>query len=167
MAVFDSTFPSRNYNTLPKKYSNGLLDLNTVLRESLKKVQSEVLHLQLIVRCESLPQIKADHEEIMELFDDLLRMILNHPPQTSRLFLYVDCEEDFRDVIDMTLEEDFKRYIIKFHTNVTTHGNWKLINSQALMNCRQILSRYNGNLAVNEISKTGCLFSLSLQGKIE
>jgi hypothetical protein len=45
----------------------------------------------------------------MELFDVLLRMILNHPPQTSRLFLYVDCEEDFRDVIDMTLEEDFKR----------------------------------------------------------
>ncbi|MBO9573018.1 MAG: hypothetical protein J7497_12570, partial [Chitinophagaceae bacterium] len=134
---------------------------------SLKKVQSEVHHLQLIVRCESLPKIKADGEETMKLFDDLLRMILNHPPQTSRLFLYVDCEEDSGDVMDMTLEEGFKQYIIKFHTNVTSHGNWKLINSQSLMNCRQILSRYNGNLAVNEISKTGCLFSLSLQGKIE
>ena len=167
MSVLDSTFPNRNYNTLPKKYPSGLLDLNTVLKESLKKVQSEVHHLQLIVRCESLPKIKADYEETMKLFDDLLRMIFNHPPQTSRLFLYVDCEEDSGDVMDMTSEEDFKRYIIKFHTNVTTHGNWKLINSSALMNCRQILSRYNGNLAVNEISKTGCLFSLSLQGKIE
>jgi len=167
MPVLDSTFPNRNYNTLPKKYSSGLLDLNTVLKESLKKVQSEVRQLQLIVRCESLPQIKADYEETVRLFDDLLHMIFNHPPQTSRLFLYVDCEEDYGDVIDMTLEEGFKRYIIKFHTNVTTHGNWKLINNQALINCRQILSRYNGNLAVNEISKTGCLFSLSLQGKIE
>ncbi len=167
MAVLDSTFPNRNHHTLPKKYSNALLDLNIVLKESLKKVQSEVHKLQLIVRCESLPKIKADREEATKLFDDLLRMILNHPPQTSRLFLYVDCEEDSGDVMDMTLEEGFKRYIIKFHTNVTTHGNWKLINSQSLMNCRQILSGYNGNLAVNEISKTGCLFSLSLQGKIE
>lgn len=167
MSVLDSTFPNRNYNTLQKKYSNGLLDLNTVLKESLKKAQTEVDHLQLIVRCESLPQIKADQAEMEKLFDDLLGMILNHSPQTSRLFLYVDCEEDSGDVIDMNLEEGFKRYLIKFHTNVTTHDNWKLINSQSLINCRQILSRHNGNLAVNEISKTGCLFSVSLQGKIE
>jgi hypothetical protein len=104
---------------------------------------------------------------MVKLFDDLLGMILNHPPRASRLFLYVDCEEGYSDVIDMNVEKGFERYIIKFHTNVTTHDNWKLVNSQTLVNCRQILSKYNANLAVNEISKTGCLFSLSLQGKIE
>src|SRR5215217_5441997 len=101
MSVFDSTFPDRNYNTLRKIYSDGLLDLNTVLKKSLKKAQSEVDNLQLIVRCESLPYVKADHDEMVSLFDDLLGMILNHPPQTSRLFLYVDCEEDSADVINM------------------------------------------------------------------
>jgi hypothetical protein len=79
----------------------------------------------------------------------------------------VDCEEDSSDVVDMYLDEAFKRYTIKFHTNVTTHNNWKLVNSQTLINCKQILSKYNANLAVNEVSKTGCLFSVSLQGKIE
>lgn len=167
MSILDSTFPNRNYNTLPKKYPDSLLDLNSVLQESLKKAQARVDHLQLIVRCESLPQIKADHEEMVKLFDDLLGMILNHPPTASRLFLYVDCEEGSSDVIDMNVEKSFERYIIKFHTNVTTHDSWKLLNSQTLVNCRQILSKYNANLAVNEISKTGCLFSLSLQGKIE
>lgn len=166
MSILDSTFPNRNYNTLPKKFSENLLDLNTVLKESLKKAQAEVDHLQLIVRCESLPHVRADRDGMVRLFDNLLGMILTHPPQTSRLFLYVDCEEETDDVIDMNLEEGFKRYIIKFHTNVTTHDNWKLVNSQTLINCRQKLSEYNATLAANEISKTGCLFSLSLPGKI-
>ena len=94
-------------------------------------------------------------------------MILNHHPQTSRLFLYVDCEEDSGDIIDMSLEEGFKRYNIKFHTNVTTHDKWKLANSQALINCRQVLSNHNGTLVVNDISSTGCLFTVLLPGKIE
>jgi hypothetical protein len=167
MSILDSMLPDESYNTLQKKYPDGLLSLNAVLKESLKKAQSKIDNLQLIVRCESLPQIKADHEEMADLFDDLLGMILNHDLSSSRLFLYVDCEENSGDLIDMTLEEGFKRYTIKFHTNVTTHDNWKLVNSQALVNCKRILFKHNGNLAVNEISKTGCLFSVSLQGKIE
>jgi hypothetical protein len=167
MSILDSTFLNRNYDTLEKKYLPGLLSLNGVLQESLKKAQIQVDKAQLIVRCETLPQVKADYDEMVKLFDELLGMILNYPPNTSRLFLYVDCEEDSSDVIDMKLEEGLKRYIIKFHTNITTHNNWKLVNSQALINCRQILSKHNGNLAVNDISSAGCLFSVSLPGKIE
>jgi light-regulated signal transduction histidine kinase (bacteriophytochrome) len=167
MSILDSTFPNGNYNTLQKKYPEDLLDLNMVLKECLKKAQAGVDDLQLIIRCESLPRIRAVYDEMVKLFENLLGTILNHAPETSRLFLYVDCEEDSNDVIDMTLEEGFKRYTIKFHTNVTTNDSWKLVNSQALINCRQILSNHNGNLAVNEISKTGCLFSVSLPGKID
>lgn len=167
MSILDSTFPNGNYNALPKKFPNDLLDLNSVLKESLKKAQAEVDHLKLIVRCEALPKIRGDFNEMLKLFDHLLSMILNHHLQTSRLFLYVDCEEVSSDVIDMTLEEDFKRYAIKFHTNITTHGNWKLLNNQALVSCQQIIFNHRGNLAVNEISKTGCVFSVLLPGKIE
>ena len=167
MTILDSKFPETNYNTLEKKHLPGLLSLNDLLQESLKKAQAQVDKVKLIVRCESLPHIKADYEEMIKLFDDLLGMILNHPPNTSHLFLYIDCEEDTSDLIDMTLEKDLKRYFIKFHTNIITHDNWKLVNSQALINCRQILSRHNGNLAVNDISSTGCLFSVLLPGKIE
>lgn len=166
MTIFDSS-SNKNDNTLEKKHLPCLLSLNDVLQESLKKAQFQVDKAQLIVRCESLPQVKTDHDEMVKLFDGLLGMILNQPPNTSRLFLYVDCEEDTGDVIDRTVKEEFKKYIIKFHTNITTHEHWKLVNSQTVTNCRQILSRHNGNLAVNDISNTGCLFSVSLPGKIE
>jgi hypothetical protein len=167
MTILDSTFSDRNYKTLEKNFLPGLLSLNEILQESLKKAQAQVDKAQLIVRCESLPMIKADHADIVKLFDDLISMILNQPPNTTRLFLYVDCEEDRSDIIDMTLGESTKRYVIKFHTNITTHEHWKLVNRQALVNCRQTLSRHNGNLVVNDVSSTGCLFSVSLPGKFE
>lgn len=166
MSILDSKFPDRNYTTLEKKYLPGFLSLNELLQESLKKAQAQADKAKLIVRCESLPFIKADRSEILNLFDDLLGMILN-AANDSRLFLYIDCEEDSSDVIDMRIDADLKRYIIKFHTNVIAQGDWKLVNSQSLINCRQILSRHNGNLAVNDISSTGCLFSVWLPGKIE
>lgn len=167
MSIFDSTFSDRNYKTLEKSFLPSLLPLNEILQESLKKAQAQVDRVQLIVRCESLPMIKADHDEMIKLFDDLISMILNQPPNTTRLFLYVDCEEDRSDIIDMSLSEEYRRYVIKFHTNITTHEHWKLVNSQTLANCRQILSRHNGNLVVNDVSSTGCLFSVSLPGKFE
>jgi light-regulated signal transduction histidine kinase (bacteriophytochrome) len=167
MSIIDSTVPERNSNTIDKPYLPTLLSLNDVLRESLKKVQAKVDNLQLIVRCENLPQIKTSSGDLPTLFDDLLGMILNHPPTSSKLFLYIDCEEETTDLIDMPLEEGFKRYIIKFFTNVHTHENWKLVNSQTLVNCRQILSNHNGTLVVNDISSTGCLFSVTLPGKFE
>ena len=167
MSTLDSKFQERNLNTLENKYLPGFLSLNEVLQVSLKKAQAQVDKVKLIVRCETLPRVKADQESVIKLFDGLLGMILNSRPGDSRLFLYIDCEEDTSDVIDMNLEEGLKRYFIKFHTNIVAHDNWKLVNSQSLISCRQILSRHNGNLAVNDISSSGCLFSVWLPGKIE
>lgn len=167
MSILDSTFPNRNYQTLEKDFLPALLSLNEVLQESLKKAQAQVDRAQLIVRCESLPWVLAERSEMIRLFDDLISMILNQPPNTTRLFLYVDCEEDNNEIIDLTVKSGFKNYLIKFHTNITTHEHWKLVNNQTLSNCKQILSRLGGNLVVHDVSSTGCLFSLTLPGKIE
>jgi len=167
MSIPDSAFPDRKYNTLERKHISGLLSLNEVVQASLRKAQAQVDKVKPIVRCETLPLIVAHYDEMVKLFDELLGMILNHPPEGTRLFLYIYCEEDTSDIIDMTLEAGLSRYCIKFHTNVATHQNWKLVNSQGLTNCGQILSKHNGNLAVNDISSAGCLFSVLLPGKIE
>lgn len=167
MSIPDSTFPEGDHKILQRKHIAGPLALNEVLHESLRKAQMQIDKVKLIVRCEALPLVTAEHDEMVTLFDELLEMILNHPPDATRLFLYINCEEDNSDIIDMTLEDGVKRYCIKFHTNITAHDNWRLVNSKGLIHCRQILSRHNGNLAVNDIGNTGCLFSVLLPGKIE
>ena len=163
MSLPDSSLTGNDHSTLERK-QNCSLSLNDVLKGSLKKAQGAVDHLKIIVRCETLPVVKAGHDDMVRLFDDLLGMILNHPPSSSRLYLYVDCEQL---PADAGAEEEEQRYLIRFHTNITTHDQWKLVNSQPLVHCRQILSRYGGTLVVNEINSSGCLFLLSLPGKIE
>jgi hypothetical protein len=167
MSIPDSPFPEGGQKILQRNHIAIPIALNEVLQESLRKAQLQVDRVKLIVRCETLPVVNAEHGEMVKLFDELLGMILNHPPDAARLFLYIHCEEDNSDIIDMTLEEGLVRYCIKFHTNISTHDNWRLVNSKGLINCRQILSRHNGNLAVNDIGNTGCLFSVLLPGKIE
>lgn len=167
MSVSDSTFPNKNIEAVFEKASGGsMLSLNQIFKESLKKAQSQADDLQIIVRCQNLPRINGSHAEIVQLFDMLLAMILNNPPQNSKLYLYVDCEEDNVDRIDSHFE-GVKQYLIKFYTNITIHDHWKVLNSQSLINCKQILSNLHGNLVVNNISSTGCLFTISLPGKFE
>ena len=79
-AILDSTFPYGNQSTLPKQQDSDLLFLNDVLKESLKKAQERVRNMQLIIRCENLPRITANRDEVIKLFDDLLGMILNYAP---------------------------------------------------------------------------------------
>lgn len=167
MPAVDSTIPGNSFNTLDIQSGYPLVALNEILRETLKKAQADIDHLQLIVRCENLPFVKANYDEAVQLFDDLLGMILKHSPGSARLFLYIDCEEDTTDIIDMMQDAGFKRFNIKFHTNITTHEHWKLMNSHLLIRCRQTLARFNGSLVVNDISNAGCLFSVSLPGKTE
>ena len=167
MSVSDSTFPNKNMDAVFQKASvTSVLSLNQVFKESIKKAEAQADDLQMIVRCQNLPQIKGNYSEIVQLFDMLLAMILNNPPQHSKLYLYVDCEEDNVDMIDSHFE-GAKQYLVKFYTNITTHDHWKVLNSQSLINCKQILSNLHGNLVVNNISSTGCLFTISLPGKFE
>jgi hypothetical protein len=166
MPVTDSALPHENIDTLKSVPASSLFSLNRVFRESMLKKQSEASGLQLIVRCGSLPEINGNYEEISKLFDYLLDMIVQHPFVSSKLFLFVDCVEQDADVIDMSLADDFKRFTIRFHTTIATYENWKLVNSQLIIHCRQILSNYKGTLQINDTG-TGCLFSISLPGKIQ
>jgi len=96
MSIPDSTFPEGGHKILQRKHIAVPLALNEVLQESLRKAQVQVDKVKLIVRCESLPLVVAEHGEMVKLFDELLGMILNHPPDAGRLFLFINCEEDNR-----------------------------------------------------------------------
>lgn len=161
MPVNESTLPTQGTET-ENSNTTSPLSLNDIFRESMKKAQAQTGNLEVIVRCENLPQIQGNYNQMVELFDNLLSMILNHSPIGSRLFLYIDCEED----AERSTEKE-KHFLIRFNTNIAAAENWKVINSQALINCKQILSAHNGSLVVNNISSAGCLFIVSLLAKTE
>src|SRR5215213_7811475 len=163
MSISERHLSNRTYDT-KNFYPLILLSLYEVFKESMRKVQPGFDHVKIIVRCEHLPQIRGNREDINHLFEELIRMIVGHPAAGFRLFLYVDCEETATDTIDDAVTEGFKKYIIKFRTNIAPNENWKEANMQSLAKCRQILSLHNAIFHVN--SDKGCLFSFSVPGKI-
>jgi hypothetical protein len=135
-----------------------MFSLNEILRESMKNLYAP----DVIIRCESLPYIKGNHTEIARLFNMLISLITDYRPAAPQLFLYVDCDSGTREV---GLEQGFKKFMIKLYTNITTDEAWKQVNHEVLSACDKIVTDHNGQLQVNTIKNTGCLFAISLAGK--
>lgn len=158
---------SKTTNILPEpgNYSEQI-SLNNVTQLALQRLQLEYGKPDIIVRCQALPQIEADKHNIEKAFDDMIRMIIRHPPMGTRLYLYINCEEEHKEEGGAALIKMNKRYRISFHTNVCTDEAWKAANEKTIEGCRELLAQYGAGFTVNEIKSTGCLFSISLLGKM-
>lgn len=140
------------------------VSLNEVWRQSLKKNEALLRNTSVTVRCELLPQVDGDPRQLQTLFDRLLSLILSNPPVGSRLFLYVDCQEEILGEKDGA---ELKKWTLRFSTNIPANEEWRQIHQPVLQECEQIVTRHNGEFAVNRIQNTGCLFVMNLYGKTD
>ena len=160
MSITDSAIPPGGQNS-----TASMVSLNELFKESLRKVQAGT-DMNMVVRCQVLPVIRGRREEMENLFDTLVRMIVHGAPYGSRRYLYVDCEEELR-VSANSVNEDSKKYVIKFYTNTIINDGWKESHRLMLDKCETIVSSYHGNFTMNNIRDSGCLFSITLPGKFE
>jgi hypothetical protein len=142
------------------------LNLNEIFRESMNRFQSGLQAPNMIVRCEPLPAIQGNRLLIARLFENLISMIVHHRPVSSKLYLYIDCQEP-KGMSNELLEKDVKQYIVRFHTNITSTEEWKINNRQLITECEKCVLAHNGAFSVNNIQNTGCLFSISFPGKFQ
>jgi hypothetical protein len=121
-----------------------------------------------ILRSEKLPHVKGEKATFHHLFGEVISMIINHPPPKSKLFLYITCKETIPDaeVIDMQLANDVKLFQIDFHTNITSDEHWTDLYKAKLAECSVLLRQHGSSFSFFPICNTGCLFSISLPGKI-
>ena len=159
-----SSVSKTNIVSDPESYSEPI-NLNGVVREVLQRLQ-QGMGLDIIVRCEVLPVIEGDRKNIVRVFDNIAHMIISHLPTGTRLFLFVDCEEEMKEVSGPELVKTNRRYKLNFHTNISTNEAWKTAHEKTIDGCRTLLAQYGASFTVNEIRSTGCLFSISLLGKM-
>ncbi len=158
MSITDFPIPEKNSEQITIN-PFALLSLNQVLRESLQPLYA---NSSIVIRCESLPSVYGQYDELLRLFSMMLNLITSEPPAGPKLFLYVDCDQG---VTEPELEAGLRRFIIKFYTNITTGEAWREKNKNILSGCESIVSLHKGTFQVNNISHTGCLFAISLAGK--
>lgn len=143
------------------------IDLNEVVQSALQKSSGDRKDW-LILRSDKLPLVCGSRYQVAQLFEAIVSMIINHPPANSKLFLYIKCVAEERDpeVLDLRLSPGYGMYQLHFYTNITTGSDWQLVYKDQLVSCGLTAQDYKGSFAFHPISNTGCLFSLTLPGKI-
>jgi hypothetical protein len=152
---------------VPEGNEQPNVDLNDVVQTICSKYTA--VGKSFILRSDKLPHMNGNKENFMYLFSELISMIVNHPPQNSKLFLYITCKEQPQDeeVIDLRLTGDVKMYTIDFHTNITSEKQWMNLYKNKLDECSVIIQQNGGSFSFFPICNTGCLFSISLPAKIK
>ena len=122
-----------------------------------------------ILRSDRLPHVNGNKEALILLFSELIYTIISHPPQNSKLFLYITCREQPQDaeVMDLRFTGNFKMYLIDLHTNITSDELWMNLYKNKLEECSVLIHQIGGSFSFFPICNTGCLFSISLPGKIK
>lgn len=155
---------------IPPQNSPGIalpVDLNEILQAVCNRYIIEQ-GKDFILRFENLPLVQGSEQVFQKLFDSIASMVLNHPPYRSKLFLYVTCKEEMEgDVMDLRLAGDIRLYKIDFYTNITTDEKWIEQYSSTINECDLIARQSSGSFSFFPICNTGCLFSISLPGKIK
>jgi hypothetical protein len=165
MPVTDSTVPDRNQETRSGFHGLAFISLNQVFEEVIKKLQSIYTGITVVSRCETLPMIRGNRDDVVILIENLFLPIFRSHGITSTLFLHVNCDVLKTELLD-GLEKEFRKYQVRIHTNITTDENWKSLHAPQLANCQQILLFHKANFVVNSINHTGCLYSITWPGKL-
>lgn len=167
MPPTESIIPDQGQDrTIPVKYTN-LLSLNDLFRESMKLVQLQYGQLNTITRCDGLPTIRGEKEEIMQLFEMIISMIFLSPHSGPRLFLHVDCVEEPSKKEILQNRDGWKIFNIRFNTNIVADQAWLQKNENDLARCNRIVSSHNAIFVINHINHKGCLCSIAVPGKFQ
>jgi hypothetical protein len=132
---------------------------NSVLQRLLQQLTAEERR-EMILRCDELPLLQGNEEEIQTLFSDLLQMILHKKGSVPRLFLHIHCKAEAQEPPTMAGRT---LYTVQFNSNIAPCADWMQEHRQQLARITALAQKHNGSFEVADAQ--GCVFSLSLPGK--
>jgi hypothetical protein len=96
----------------------GCIDLNGIVAGVIAASKERLMELQAIVRQDELAPARGEEHDLRVLFTDLLEIILNHPPQNGKLFIYIRSVQN-------DPASDNKMVTVSIHTNTDYHPEWE------------------------------------------
>ena len=166
LAGEDANYFPANAQSAPVPADTTLVNMNEVVQHHLLIRRTQLDALQAIIRFDAMPHIGGSREELSALVSHIFNSILESPPAGTKLFIYIRCEKDKSEVMDLTLPEGFQRYNISVYTNIVADEAWQLMQQPILADMQTRTARLNGTFDHYSITKTGCLYQLVLPGKL-
>ncbi len=144
-----------------------LVQMNEVVQHHLLSRRPQIEAMQVIIRYDALPQVAGSRQDVAALLSHVFNSILDNPPAGTKLFIYIRCEIDKSEIMDLTLPDGFQQYQISVYTNIVADESWQLQQQPVLAEMKALAERLKGTFDHYSIVKTGCLYQLVLPGKIE
>ncbi|MBB1286196.1 hypothetical protein HRH25_17565 [Flavisolibacter sp. BT320] len=140
----------------------GWINANIVLQKILNSLDAEE-RSKIVLRCDDLPLLSGREKDFENLFRSLLQMILQKKGEVTTLYLHISC------AIDSSLQEKVfghHYFTIQFNSNIIPCTNWAETNKDLLEKLEAIVEENKGYLSINAFKSSGCIFSVSLPGKV-
>ena len=154
----ESLIISRQDQNDPVAQHSDLTDLNPVIARVLDSLRQPLLELKPIIRQDAIAIARGNENDFTVLFTHVLEIILKHPPQEGKLFIYI------RSVQNDPAGDD-KIVTVSIHTNTAYDTSWEKTYANVLSECGDICKRHGGGFVYHMVSNTSCLFTINLQGK--
>jgi hypothetical protein len=143
-----------------------LTDLNEVIQYELIARRQQIQALQAIIRFDTLPIVNTLRPVMAQMFHLLFDSILQYPPSGTKLLIYIKCEKERSEIMDLSLPEGFQPFEISVFTNINANENWQQQQQAAISGIKQSAESIKGTFESFAIDKTGCLYKLVLPGKL-
>ena len=166
MPITDSPAPDKGVGYLSGNRPVTLFSLNEVLNECIRKMHASAHPHDVVFRCDLLPTVSGNRDEMCHLFDSLIALISGRHVKGSKLFLHIECYSPGSEK-KSSQDGEFRKFQIKFCTNILATKEWEKQNEQEIIACSKILEAHNGTLQINILNPSGCLFCVTMPGKLQ
>lgn len=150
---------------LPAAQEKTTANLNDVMQQVMHAMHTTSRQSKPIIRFEPLPEVPGSPQKFANLFQLLFQSIVSNGSAISKPFIYVKCEQQQSEEMDLRLPVNGLQHLISVYTNIAANELWLEQHCAAIENMKMILNELQGSLNCSAIENTGCLYLVTLPGK--
>ena len=135
-------------------FLNQLTNFNDVVQYELITRQQQIHALQAIIRFDALPHVKGDKAVMANIIHYIFNSILSNPPAGTKLLIYIKCEKERTEVMDLSVTDDFQNFDISVFTNIIANESWQLQQQPQMAALKQMVESVHGTFNSFAIEKT-------------
>lgn len=143
-----------------------LVNLNDIVQDIIERMKQGSVQSRAIIRYEELPVVGGSPEMLRELFAILFHSIVAQGGIITKPFIYIRCSLQQDEVMDLGVPANSGMYQLAVYSNIVANQLWLEQHEADIENMKTILRDLHGNLNCSTIENTGCLYLITLPGKL-